>query len=84
MIFCNIKIVYENCGLYYKPIMIINDSSKVVNKLETSLTEDARVIIYDCHMFIVQATSLHKTTLRANSSKFCLKSKKNCFHEIHC
>ncbi len=65
--------------------MIINDGSKVVNKLETSLTEDARVIIYDCHMFIAQATGLHKTTLRANSLKICLKSKKKKhFHEIHC
>jgi hypothetical protein len=27
----------------------------VINKLETSLTDDARVIIYDHHMFIVQA-----------------------------
>ncbi len=36
--------------------MSVNDDSRVVNKLETSLTDDARVIIYDCHMFIVQAT----------------------------
>jgi hypothetical protein len=36
--------------------MIINDDSRVVNKLQTSLTDDARVVIYDCHMFIVQAT----------------------------
>jgi hypothetical protein len=28
----------------------------VINKLETSLTGNTRVIIYDCHMFIVQAT----------------------------
>jgi hypothetical protein len=44
------------CGLYHKPMMIVNDDSRVVNKLETSLTDDARVIIYDCHMFIVQVT----------------------------
>ncbi len=37
-------------------MMIIDDDSRVVNKLETSLTDDARVIIYNCHMFIVQAT----------------------------
>jgi hypothetical protein len=36
---------------------IVNDDSRVVNKLETSLTDDARVVIYDCHMFVVQATS---------------------------
>jgi hypothetical protein len=46
----------EACGLYYKPITIANDDSGVVNKLETSLTENARVIIYDRNMFIVQAT----------------------------
>ncbi len=36
--------------------MIINDDSRVVNKLEASLTDDARVIIYDRLMFIVKAT----------------------------
>jgi len=34
----------------------MNDDSRVVNKLEASLTYDARFIIYDRHMFIVQAT----------------------------
>ncbi len=47
-------------GLYYKPMMIVNDDSRVVTKLETSLTDDARVIIYDCIMFIVQTTSEFK------------------------
>ncbi len=45
-----------SCGLYYKPMTIVNDDSSIVNKLEASLTDDARVIIYDRHMFIVQAT----------------------------
>jgi hypothetical protein len=35
---------------------IINDDSRVINKLETSLTDNARVVIYYCHMFMVQAT----------------------------
>ncbi len=35
---------------------MVNDDSKVVNKLETSLTDDARVVIYDRHMFIVQTS----------------------------
>ncbi len=35
-------------------MMIVNDNSRVVNELEASLTDDARVIIYDHHMFIVQ------------------------------
>ncbi len=38
---------------------IVKDNSRVVNKLETSLTDDTRVIIYDRHMFIVQATDLN-------------------------
>jgi hypothetical protein len=38
------------CGLYYKHITMVNDESRVVN------TDNARVIIYDCHMFIVQVT----------------------------
>ncbi len=37
-------------------MMIVNDDSMVIAKLETSLTDDARVIIYDHQMFIVQAT----------------------------
>jgi hypothetical protein len=39
-------------------MMIVNDDSRVVNKFEASLTDNARVIIYDCHMFIVQATGV--------------------------
>ncbi len=46
----------DSSGLYYKPITIINDDSSIINKLEISLTDDARVVIYDHHMFIVQAT----------------------------
>jgi hypothetical protein len=39
-------------------MIIINDNSRVINKLEASLTDNARVIIYDRHMFIVQATDV--------------------------
>jgi hypothetical protein len=49
-------VMNDTSGLYYKPIMIINDDSRVINKLETSLTDNNRVVIYDRHMFIVQAT----------------------------
>ncbi len=52
----NFNFTLKTSGLYYKPMPIINDNSRVVNKLEASFTDDARVIIYDCHMFIVQAT----------------------------
>ncbi len=40
------------CGLYYKHIMIVNCDSGIVNKLGSSFTDDARIVIYDCHMFI--------------------------------
>ncbi len=46
-------------GLYHKHITIINDDSRVINKLETSLTDDARVINYDLHLFIIQATGVN-------------------------
>ena len=42
---------------------IVNDDSRDITKLETSLTDDAGVVIYDCHMFIVQATGVIFTTL---------------------
>ncbi len=42
-------------GLYHNPITIVNDHSRVIIKLETSLTDDPRVTNYDCHMFIAQA-----------------------------
>ncbi len=41
---------------YYKPMAIVNDDSRVVNELKTLPTDDARVVIYNRHMFIVQAT----------------------------
>ncbi len=46
------------CGLYYKPMTIVNDDARIVNKLDASLTDDARVVIYNRHMFIVQATDV--------------------------
>jgi hypothetical protein len=46
----------KTSGLYYKHSTVINDDSNIINKFEASIADDARVIIYDCHMFIVQAT----------------------------
>jgi hypothetical protein len=43
-------------GLYYKHVTIVNYTSSVIKKLEAFHTDDARVIIYDRHVFIVQAT----------------------------
>jgi hypothetical protein len=35
---------------------IVNEDSRVINKLEALLTDDTRVVIYNRHMIIVQAT----------------------------
>ncbi len=43
-----------------KHTTIVNYASSIVNKLEALLTDDARVIIYDCHVFIIQATDVFK------------------------
>jgi hypothetical protein len=37
--------------------MTIKYDSGIVNKFADSLTDDVRVVTYDCHMFIVQATT---------------------------
>ncbi len=59
-------LIFLNCGshcgqissgLYYKHMMIVNYASGIINKLEALLTDDARVVIYDRHAFIAQATS---------------------------
>ncbi len=34
------------CGLYYKPMTIVNDDARIVNKLDASLTDDVRVVIF--------------------------------------
>ncbi len=46
------------CGLYYKHVMIVNDASSGINKWSLELIDTARGVIYDRHMFIVQATDL--------------------------
>jgi hypothetical protein len=47
-----------SCVLYYKHTTILNYASSIVNKLEALLTGDSRVVIYDCHVFIVHATEV--------------------------
>ncbi len=37
---------------------IVNDDSGIIKKLGASLTDHARVVIHDRHMFIVEATEL--------------------------
>jgi hypothetical protein len=58
----NHKFYELSCGLDYKHVTIINYTSSGINKLKASLNDDAGVIIYDRHMFIVQATG-HKGSI---------------------
>ena len=37
--------------LYYKPLMIVNNESRIVNKLETSLTDDASHYSQSSHAY---------------------------------
>jgi hypothetical protein len=41
----------KTSGLYYKHVTIVNYNSSVVNKLGASLSNDARVIIYDHYVY---------------------------------
>jgi hypothetical protein len=43
-----------------KHTTIVNYASSIVDKLEALLTDDARVVNYDHHVFIVQATDVFK------------------------
>ncbi len=51
---------------------IINDDSNIVNKWSFKLIDDARVIIYNRHMFIVQAIDIENLTSAPRQCK-CLK-----------
>jgi hypothetical protein len=53
--------IHFTSGLYYKHITVVNYDSSVVNKCVASLSDDARVIIYDRHVFVVQATAVQLT-----------------------
>jgi hypothetical protein len=49
---------YRACGQYNKHVMLINDTSSGVIKWSLKLIDAARGVIYDRHMFIVQATDV--------------------------
>ncbi len=51
-------------------MMIVNDNSSIINKLGASLTDDARVIIYERHMFILQATVVMEEHTLKNVKQF--------------
>jgi hypothetical protein len=49
---------------YYKHVTIVNDDSSIISKWSFKLSDDPRVVIYDCHWFKIQATVL-KNVLRS-------------------
>jgi hypothetical protein len=54
---------FDSNGLYYKHMTIVNDDSSIISEQSFQLIDDPRGIIYDCHMFIIQATGAIFTTL---------------------
>jgi len=56
-----VKLQCKTSGLYYKHVTIIKYDSSIVNTFGASLSDDARGVIYDHHMFIVQTTSGQKS-----------------------
>ncbi len=66
-IYSNVICFISLCGLYYKPMTIVNDNSSIVSRWSFKLIDDPRVVIYDRHMFIVQATG------QMTFSSLCLK-----------
>jgi hypothetical protein len=46
------------CGLYYKHVTVVNDASSGICKLKASLNDAARGVIYDRHVFVIQATGV--------------------------
>ncbi len=65
-------------------MMIINDDSRVVTKLETSLTDDATVVIYNHHMFIVQANDQRKSVKSFLNSLTHCKVALSCAVVLYC
>jgi hypothetical protein len=52
----HLLLLTDICALYHKHFTIVNDYSSIINKFGASFADAARVIIYNRHMFIVQAT----------------------------
>jgi hypothetical protein len=46
----------HHLGLYYKQVTIVNDDSIIVSEWSFKLIDGPRVVLYDHHMFIIQAT----------------------------
>jgi hypothetical protein len=67
--------------LYYKHVTIVDDDSRVLSKGSFKLIGDPRVIIYDCHRFIIQAKGLMAIDTR---QKILYKEFANLPKVSHC
>jgi len=61
--------------------MTVNDDSSIANKFETSLTDGARVIIYNVHMFIVHASGVNVMKHFLIHHRGCDKSARTFVHD---
>ncbi len=66
------------CALYYKHMTIVNDDSSIVSEQSFQLVDDARGVIYDHRMFIIQATEFplfedSAIFVASNLTKLCIK-----------
>ncbi len=69
----------DTYSLYYKEIMIITDNSSIIKKFVASLTDAAKVVIYNCHMFMVQATGdVIALKMLVSLSSMQLRNKLEC------
>ncbi len=66
----HLLLLRDMSSLYYKHIAITNYNSSIINRLGASLTDNARVIIYDRHIFIEQATGGESSNLYLNVVHF--------------
>jgi hypothetical protein len=66
-------LIAYSCGLYYKHMTIVNDDSSIIIKRSFKLIDTAKGVIYDCHMFIVQAADdvFYERHLPLNDIIFC-------------
>ncbi len=67
--------VFNPSGLYYKHVTIVNDNSSVISKGSFKLSDDARVVIYDCHRFIIQVTDVSSVQFNSQVKQPSLKLK---------
>jgi hypothetical protein len=64
-----VKLMGTFSGLYYKHVMLINDASSGVIKWSFKLTDAARGVIYDRHVFIIQATDQEFSLVAKSNTK---------------